>query len=72
MIWSAATENASAGLLMLELLVLVDAGVCCLVMLEQVLLVCSKCGWLLCCHLIVSANGGVVKRQRRSSKDFLK
>ena len=34
-----------------------SAGACCLVMQEQVLLACCKCGWLLCRRLMVSARG---------------
>ena len=33
----------------------VNVGVCCLVMPEQVMLVCCKCGWLLHRRLVVSA-----------------
>ena len=48
-----------------------SSGVCCLVMLKQVLLVCCKCGWLLCCRFVVSAKG-CRGDQRWSSEDFLK
>ena len=56
MIWFAANENAGAGLLRLELL----------------LLVCCKAGWLLGRRLMVSAKGRSEEIRSDTSKDFLK
>ena len=48
----------------------VDAGICCWVILEQVLLVCYKCGWLLRRRLVVSSKVCNEETRGNSQKIF--